>query len=260
MIRFGKKKDTVKDKIVSVVDEDARHGAKSDKKKFTGYKVNSIMSDDGFITNTQVSPGNSYDGDVLVPLVDEKIENSPKPEKICGDTHYGSAENRFQMFTRGITVSAPFREDFNPTGLFTQKEFTIKENGVICPAGCRTMIFNHNEKEGTTTFHFKKEICQKCMFKDQCTKQDGRTITIGKHYELVKNAKEYNETIEFKEDMKGRSKIEPKQAEMKRFHGLKRAKYWGISKVNIQTTITGIVVSVKRLANVVGWLDFLIFI
>ena len=255
--KVRKKKDKVKDKIVSVVDEDARHGAKSDKKKFTGYKVNSIMSDDGFITNTQVSPGNSYDGDVLVPIVDEKIENSSKPEKICGDTHYGSAENRFQMFTRGITVSAPFREDFNPTGLFTQNEFTIKENGVICPAGCRTMIFNHNEKEGTTTFHFKKEICQKCMFKDQCTKQDGRTITIGKHYELVKNAKEYNKTTEFKEDMKGRSKIEPKQAEMKRFHGLKRAKYWGLSKVNIQTTITGIVVNVKRLANVVGSVRYL---
>ncbi|WP_227504304.1 transposase [Acinetobacter sp. ETR1] len=51
--------------------------------------------------------------------------------------------------------------------------------------------------------------------------------------------------------------MEPKQAEMKRFHGLKRAKYWGLSKVNIQTTITGIVVNVKRLANVVGSLCYL---
>ncbi|MHA1482609.1 MAG: hypothetical protein ACTSQA_04125 [Candidatus Heimdallarchaeaceae archaeon] len=32
--KVQKRKDKVKDKIVSPVDEDARHGAKSDKKKF----------------------------------------------------------------------------------------------------------------------------------------------------------------------------------------------------------------------------------
>ncbi|MHA1482611.1 MAG: transposase [Candidatus Heimdallarchaeaceae archaeon] len=50
--------------------------------------------------------------------------------------------------------------------------------------------------------------------------------------------------------MKGRAKIEPKQAEMKRFHGLERAKYWGLPKLNIQSTITAIVVNVKRFVNV----------
>jgi transposase len=63
--------------------------------------------------------------------------------------------------------------------------------------------------------------------KEQCTKQDGRTITIGKHYDLVKKAKEYNKSQEFNEDQRVRAHIEPKQAEMKRFHGLVRAKYCG---------------------------------
>jgi transposase len=57
---------------------------------------------------------------------------------------------------------------------------------------------------------------------------------------------------EYKDDMKGRSKIEPKQGEMKRFHGLARAKYWGIPKLNVQLIITAIVVNVKRFANVCG--------
>lgn len=243
-----KRKDKVKDKLASVVDEDARHGAKSDDKKFTGYKVNSMMSGDGFVTNINATAGNTYDGDILIPLVDEKIDNSMKTEKVVGDTHYGSADNRFEMFTRGITIVAPFREDFNPTGLFSQDKFILGETGVTCPAGCRTMISNYNE--GTTTFFFKKDICQECSMKEQCTKQDRRTITIGKHYELVKEAKEYNKSQEFKEDMKVRAKIEPKQAEMKRFHGLTRAKYWGLSKVNIQAIITGITVNVKRFVNV----------
>jgi IS5 family transposase len=248
--KVQKKKEHVKNKLVSLVDEDARHGAKSDSKPFTGYKANIMKSDDGFVTNIIGTAGNTYDGNVLLPLVDEKTENSSKPQKVRGDTHYGSAENRFQMLQRGITVVAPIQKDFNPTGLLSQDKFILDKTGVTCPAGNRTMISNYNEKEGTTTFKFKKEICSQCSLKDQCTKQDVRTITIGKHHDLVKEAKEYNKTQDFKDDMKERAHIEPKNAEMKRFHGMERARYWGLPKVNVQFIITAIVVNVKRLANV----------
>jgi IS5 family transposase len=252
-----KKKEHVKDKLVSLVDKDARHGAKSDEKTFTGYKANVMKSEDGFVTNINGTPGNTYDGDILVPLVDEKTENSSKPPKIAGDTHYGSAENRFQMSLRGITIVAPLKEDFNPTGLLPQEKFVLDESGVTCPAGNRTMISNFNMKTGTTTFFFKKEVCQECILKDKCTKQDGRTVTIGKYHNLIEVAKEYNKTQDFKDDMRERAHIEPKHAEMKRFHGLARTKYWGLTKVNIQSIITAITVNVKRLANVMGSVCYL---
>jgi IS5 family transposase len=255
--KVQKKKEHVKDKLVNIVDKDARNGAKSDSKPFTGYKANIMKSDDGFVTNIIGTAGNTYDGNILVPLVDEKTENSSKPPKIAGDTHYGSAENRYQMLLRGITIVAPIKEDFNPTGLLSQDKFVLDKTGVTCPAGNRTMISNYNEKEGTTIFYFKKEICTQCSLKDQCTKQEGRTITIGKHHELIMKAKEYNKTQAFKDDMKERAHIEPKNAEMKRFHGMERAKYWGLPKVNVQFIITAIVVNVKRLANVIGSVCYL---
>ena len=37
-----------------------------------------------------------------------------------------------------------------------------------------------------------------------------------------------------------------KIGEMKRYHGLQRAKYWGLPKMNIQATISAIVVNFKR--------------
>lgn len=73
-----------------------------------------------------------------------------------------------------------------------------------------------------------------------------------KHYDLVIEAKEYNKTQDFKDDMKERAHIEPKNAEMKRFHGMGITRYWGRSKVNVQFIITAIAVNVKRLANVIG--------
>ena len=255
--KVQKKKEHVKDKLVNIVDKDARHGAKSDSKPFTGYKANIMKSDDGFVTNIIGTAGNTYDGNILVPLVDEKTENSSKPPKIAGDTHYGSAENRYQMSLRGITIVAPIKEDFNPTGLLSQEKFILDKTGVTCPAGNRTMISNYNEKEETTIFYFKEEICTQCSLKNQCTKQEGRTITIGKYHELVMEAKEYNKTQAFKDDMKERAHIEPKNAEMKRFHGMARARYWGLPKVNVQFIITAIVVNVKRLANVIGSVCYL---
>ena len=124
------------------MDKDARYGAKSDSKPFTGYKSNITKSDDGFVTNIIGTAGNTYDGNVLLPLVDEKLENRSKPPKMRGDTHYGGAENRFQMLGRGITVVAPIQKGSNPTGLLSQEIFVVDKTGVTCPAGNRTMISN----------------------------------------------------------------------------------------------------------------------
>ena len=47
-----------------------------------------------------------------------------------------------------------------------------------------------------------------------------------------------------------RAHIEPKQAEMKRFHGLKRAIYRDLERVNIQAIYTAIVVNLKRMVTI----------
>ncbi|CAD6493604.1 MAG: Transposase DDE domain protein [Candidatus Argoarchaeum ethanivorans] len=57
--------------------------------------------------------------------------------------------------------------------------------------------------------------------------------------------------------MEERAHVEPKHAEMKRFHGMTRAKYWGLPNVSIQLIITAITVNVKRLANVLNSVCYL---
>ncbi len=43
-----------------------------------------------------------------------------------------------------------------------------------------------------------------------------------------------------------RPKIERKFVECKQFHGLRRARYWGLAKVAIQTLMVALVVNLKR--------------
>ncbi len=46
-----------------------------------------------------------------------------------------------------------------------------------------------------------------------------------------------------------RPKIDRKFAELKRFHGLREARYWGLAKVAIQFTLTAIVCNLKRMVK-----------
>ena len=44
-----------------------------------------MKSEDGFVTNIITTPGNTYDGDILLPLVGEKAANSSKPKKVVSE-------------------------------------------------------------------------------------------------------------------------------------------------------------------------------
>ncbi len=245
--RCERRKGWVKNRLVSAVDTDARHGAKSDKKKFVGYKVNSSMTEDGFITNIKATPGNSYDGNVLFPLIDENITKGQKIIKVVADGAYGSADNRYEMLKRDATLVSPVRADKNPKGLYSQDMFDIDETGVTCPAGNRTMISNQNKKTGRILYYFKKDVCEGCILKEKCTKGNQRTVSVHKHHLLMEEAKRYNSQCEeYKDDLRIRAHIEPKQGEMKRYHGLTRAKYRGLDKVNIQSLLVGATVNMKR--------------
>ena len=46
-----------------------------------------------------------------------------------------------------------------------------------------------------------------------------------------------------------RPKIERKFAELKRFHGLEKARYWGLAKMAIQFTMTAIACNLKRMVK-----------
>lgn len=56
----------------------------------------------------------------------------------------------------------------------------------------------------------------------------------------------YNHTPRYKEHMKIRAHIEPKQGEMKNLHGMKRARFRGLDKVRIQNYMSAIVTNCKQ--------------
>ena len=59
-------------------------------------------------------------------------------------------------------------------------------------------------------------------------------------------------TEEFKKEYRKRARIEGKNAEMKRFHGLTRANGYGLEAVSKQAKLTAIAVNLKKIAKLIS--------
>ncbi len=80
-----------KERVISVVDTDMRHGRKSTSQKFDGYKAHVGSQNKGaFVTSVVVTGGNVADGDAAPAVLEDQQRNTGTlPEKLMGDTSYG---------------------------------------------------------------------------------------------------------------------------------------------------------------------------
>jgi len=67
--------------------------------------------------------------------------------------------------------------------------------------------------------------------------------------EHFKEQIEFENSDTFKERIRRRPIIEHKNAELKRFHGMTKAKYRGLFRMRIQAVLTAFVVNVKRMVK-----------
>ncbi len=245
-------KEKPKDILVSPVDPDARYGAKSDKKRFTGYKANITETiNSRFITNIKAMPGNRHDGATAVAAVTEQRDQGLIPLKVIGDAAYGDGSYRRDLKQNGTDMVAPLREKNTRTkSIYPKRMFRYAEERqtLTCPQGITTRAAYFDLKRGIKTFHFPMRKCNCCPVQSKCTKdKDGRrTVAISTVNTELREAERYNLTDQFKEEMKLRPPIEGKLSELTRYHGLRKARYRGLKKVGLQCYFTAVAVNIKR--------------
>ncbi len=245
-------KEKPKNRLVTPIDPDARYGAKSNKKRFTGYKANITEGVQcRFITNIKVMSGNRPDGQTMVEAVTEQEQNGLNPSKIIGDTAYTDGKYRKELKDKGTEVVAPLREKNTRTKSIYPKrmfKYNEKEQTLTCPQGVTTKESYYDRQKGIKTFHFPMSKCNRCPVQSKCTnaREGRRTVGISAVNKELREAERYNLTEEFKEDMKLRPPIEGKISELTRYHGLRRARYRGLRKVSLQCYFTAAAVNIKR--------------
>lgn len=94
------------ERTISMVDPDARVGAKSQSRLFIGYKAAFIMdADSQLITAVDVVPGSENDSEHMLSLVDDEINRGLHPREVVADSGYASGSNRAGLSERNCSSS-----------------------------------------------------------------------------------------------------------------------------------------------------------
>jgi transposase len=247
--------------IRSLVDKDARVGYKSKTHSFYGYKAEICQTTDGsLITSVTVEPGSYVDGRNFKDHIETTLQSGLTLTGVYGDKAYFRADIlnliKEKEALAYIPVSASaykIDEELFSYNKDSDQWFCIMGNETV-KVKARTRERNGKEKK-LLEYSFERERCRSCPRRAECigkSKRIARVLIVSVNtpelYEYSQRAK----TPEFLEEYRKRAKIEPKNAELKRFHGLDRAKGYGLQSIRIQSKLTVLAVNLKRIARMVS--------
>lgn len=248
--------EDAKDRLISVVDPEARTGHKSDMRKIQGYKDHIMMDEKSeIITAVKVTPANAEDGDQLMDLVNQFKENHGiKPAEVSADKGYWFGKNLRFLNENQITGNISVMKSSNPQGLFGPEKFQFdKESMVVtCPAG--KISTRYKEKQGRPgyDFAFTKSQCIDCPLRSQCTTSKTlRYVYISEYFHELEKGREHYRTEAYKEASKNRWLIERRHADKVRNHGLRRSRYRGLERTWIHSLLSTMAANIKRMSKLI---------
>lgn len=166
------------DRVISTVDVEARHGHKSQNRRFDGYKAHlSVDPDSEIIDEVVGTAANVADRDAVDDLLAPVAEEPDKPV-VVGDSAYADGATRERLDQAGFEVVAKCPPVRNATGGFTKDRFDIDLDAgtVTCPAEHVAPIRYSARGGGKASF---ADHCAGCPLRKQCTTSArGRSIAV----------------------------------------------------------------------------------
>ncbi|HVS62914.1 MAG TPA: IS1182 family transposase [Thermoanaerobaculia bacterium] len=242
-----------RDRVISTVDPEARHGHKTSSRGFDGYKGNvAVDPDSEVITKTAVTPANAGEVSVAEELIDDLLGDDGEAVEatVYGDSAYGSGEFQARLQNAGIDSRCKTQPASNADGFFSKDRFAIdlKQGTVTCPAGHTVLIQRYEKRSDAASFG---TLCAACPLRSQCTRATaGRTIRIGPYEEALSQARQRQNLESWRADYRAtRPKIERKIGHMmRRRHGGRRARVRGRGKVDADFRLLAAALNLTRLA------------
>jgi IS5 family transposase len=256
-------------------DPDATYAVKGQgehKKEHVGYKVQVAET----VCEATLAPGEptrnfivgmvtqpAYQSDeagALLMEAEQAAMGLDKPPVQYVDGAYISAQKLVQAQAEGRELIGPAQPALQKDGRFTSEDFQInvEERQAVCPAGKTNTQCSRLEEEisGKVSYRFEFSTqCHNCSLRDRCLGKDQRhrTLVVGGHHTALQARRQEQQTEPFKARMKHRNAIEGTQSELVRAHGLRRARYRGLSKVKLQNYFIGAACNVKRWIRLEAW-------
>jgi Transposase DDE domain/Transposase domain (DUF772) len=244
-----------RDRVISTVDPEARHGHKTDHHSFDGYKGHLALDPDAeLVTATAVTPGNAGDASVALDLLASDLAAAPAephdaPLTVYGDAAYGTAAVLAALDAHDAINRCKVQASTAPAGHFSKDDFAIdlEARTVTCPAG-QVARFNRHGSGFQVRF---RAACAGCPLRSRCTTSaSGRKIEIGPREALLARGRAATRDPAWRDDYRAtRPKVERKLAHLvRRRHGGRRARVRGRLKVGADFSLLAAAVNLARLA------------
>ncbi len=246
---------TAPDRTLSVTDPDMRYGHKSEAFRFEGFKVQVTTEPTSeLIVDIADIPAPGSDGRYLPAMV-ERVEThvGVEVERVIGDGAHGSGPNRAwsaEHAPHPIDLVAPLAQPHDPAVHKSAFDIDLATGQATCPQEQTVTAKAGPREQGRPTwlFSFRREVCEACPLFARCVRSQsaGRTVRTDPYESYLQAARQRQGTPEFREVYRVRARVERKQAELVH-HGIRRTRYVGRAKRQLQRLWTGAVVNLKRL-------------
>jgi len=207
------------------------------------------------ITAALATTGSKPDEHLLREMLDYHVKlTNLQVKEVVADAKYGTMANYEFLNENGMTAFIPPRQRLRgPGGIWGSDHFRyLKEQDVfLCPAGMPMKRFAHRASTQRASYRVTRGACKVCQFREQCTStgQD-RTISRFFNQKLVDEAKERLSSSRGQELLSQRKvSAEGVFAWAKELHGLRRTRFMGRWRVQIQLWLTAAVINLKRVVR-----------
>jgi hypothetical protein len=250
-----------KDRVISTVDPDARHGHKSSARGFDGYKGHvAIDPDSEVITATTVTAGNTGDAQPASDLLADDLptddtdtdtdggEGGEDRLAVYGDAAYGAGELLAKLEKADAEIKTKVQPPPGQGGRFAKDQFTVdlEAGTVTCPNGVTATIRPARDGGGLARF---ATSCADCPLAAQCTSsKQGRTVAVSRPEAELARARAAQTDPDWQADYRAtRPKVERKIGHlMRRRHGGRRARVRGRPKVAADFCLLAAAVNIAR--------------
>jgi IS5 family transposase len=238
------------DRVISVVDPDARHAHKTVSRRQDGFKAHvAVEPDTGLITScelTKAAGSDAMDGATGIRLLDKDSTLAAQRVDVLGDSAYGTGDALKAITDAEHTpMVKPWPSKPAVAGGFTIDEFTVDE--AAGTATCPNNVTRRISKTRAVTFGI---ACRDCPLRIRCTtSKDGRSLTLHPHDALMREHRQRAKDPAWQADYRQHRPMVERSLAWLVAGGNRKVRYRGIAKNNAWLHTRTAALNLRRLLN-----------
>lgn len=244
-------------KAISLTDPQAAWVAKRKMRPIFAYDANYLIDHRlGVIVDAEGTRANRVEENRVAVAMVGRVEDrfGLKPQRLAGDTAYGSGKTLKSLMDRGIEPHIPVWDKSGETkGKYTKADFTYdrERDLYICPGGKALTSTGHVDQGRILAYRASTRDCAGCALKPRCTSAPARKVSRDIDEDVRDHVRELANTPAFNRSRRERKKVEMAFAHMKRIFKLDRLRLRGLSGARDEVLLTATAQNLRKLARYV---------